>query len=99
MSCCSFHTAAILRDRSGDAGLSKDMCDRLQNHSKTSDVSTRHYDRYDYLPERRAAMAKWGTYLDRVLAGEITESDRENRTSWRPTARRRSRPRRAQPVA
>jgi integrase len=58
---------------SGDAGLSKEMRDRLQNHSKTSDVSTRHYDRYDYLPERRSAMAKWATYLDSVLSGEIKE--------------------------
>ena len=47
--------------------------DRLQNHSKVSDVSTRHYDRYDYLSERRAAMAKWAAYLDLVLAGEIRE--------------------------
>jgi integrase len=56
----------------GDAGLSKDMRDQLQNHSK-SDVSSRHYDRYSYLPERRAAMAKWGSYLDLVLTGEIRE--------------------------
>jgi integrase len=57
----------------GDAGVTKELRDRLQNHSKTSDVSTRHYDRYDYLPERRAAMAKWAAYLDLVLAGEIRE--------------------------
>jgi hypothetical protein len=57
----------------GDAGLSKDMRDRLQNHSKTSDVSTRHYDRYDYLSERRAAMAKWAAYLDLVLSRDVRE--------------------------
>jgi integrase len=56
----------------GDAGVSKEMRDRLQNHSK-SDVSSKHYDRYSYLPERRAAMAKWETYLGLVLAGEIKE--------------------------
>jgi hypothetical protein len=38
-----------------------------------------HYDRYDYLPERRASMAKWGTYLDRVLAGKITEVGQRGR--------------------
>jgi hypothetical protein len=38
-----------------------------------SDVSTRHYDRFDYLAERRAAVAKWADYLDQVLAGKITE--------------------------
>jgi hypothetical protein len=49
------------------------MRDRLQNHSKTSDVSTRHYDRYDYLSERRAAMARWAAYLDLVLSGDVRE--------------------------
>jgi integrase len=57
----------------GDAGISKEMRDRLQNHAKKSDVSARHYDRYDYLSEKRAAMLQWSVYLDRVLAGEITE--------------------------
>jgi integrase len=57
----------------GDAGLPKEMRDRLQNHSKGADISSKHYDRYDYLSERRAAMAKWAAYLDLVLAGEIRE--------------------------
>jgi integrase len=56
----------------GDAGISKELRDQLQNHSK-SDVSSRHYDKYSYLPERRAAVAKWAAYLDLVLAGEIKE--------------------------
>jgi integrase len=56
----------------GDAGLSKEMRDRLQNHSK-SDISSRHYDRYSYLPERRAAMAKWAAYLEMVRSGDIRE--------------------------
>jgi integrase len=58
---------------SGDAGLSKEIRDRLQNHAKMSDISAKHYDRFDYLAERRAAMAKWAAYLDLVLAGEIKE--------------------------
>jgi integrase len=57
----------------GDAGISKDMRDRLQNHARNSDISSRHYDRYDYLAERRVAMAQWGAYLARVLTGEIKE--------------------------
>jgi integrase len=57
----------------GDAGVSKEMRDRLQNHVKKSDVSTRHYDRYDYLSERRAAMSVWSAYLGLVIAGEIKE--------------------------
>jgi integrase len=55
-------------------GVSKELRDRLQNHSKASDTSAKHYDRYDYLSERRAAMAKWETYfLSLVLAGQIKE--------------------------
>jgi integrase len=57
----------------GDAGIPKEMRDRLQNHAQRGDVSSRHYDRYDYLPERRAAMAKWGAYLDLVIAGNVDQ--------------------------
>jgi integrase len=57
----------------GDAGIPKEMRDRLQNHSKGGDVSSRHYDRYDYLFERRAAMAKWAAYLDLVIAGTVDQ--------------------------
>jgi hypothetical protein len=44
------------------------MRDRLQNHVDGG-VSARFYDRYSYLPERRAAMDRWADYLDRVIAG------------------------------
>jgi len=57
----------------GDAGIPKDMRDRLQNHAQGGDVSSRHYDRYDYLPERRAAMARWAAYLDLVIAGKVDQ--------------------------
>jgi hypothetical protein len=62
----------------GDAGLSKDVRDRLQNHSKKSDVSTKHYDRYDALRERRAAVEVWSAYLDLVLVGKIREIGQSN---------------------
>jgi integrase len=54
----------------GDAGISKEMRDRLQNHVEGG-VSAKHYDRYDYLPERRAAMDRWSDYLDRVISGAV----------------------------
>jgi len=54
----------------GAAGLSKEIRDRLQNHAR-QDVSSRHYDRYEYLAEKRAAMATWSAYLARILAGEF----------------------------
>src|SRR5579859_1166293 len=59
----------------GRAGVSKELRDRLQNHLKASDVSARHYDRYDYLPERRAAMDRWESFLERILRGELDGSD------------------------
>jgi integrase len=54
------------------AGISKEDRDRIQNHAQT-DVGTKHYDRWDYMREKRAAMAVWETFLDRVLAGEFDE--------------------------
>ena len=34
----------------------------MQNHT-TTDVSGKHYDRYDYLPEKRVAMKTWEQWL------------------------------------
>lgn len=50
----------------GDAGLSKEIRDRLQNHS-ISDISTRHYDRYNMIREKREAMDVWNDYVVRML--------------------------------
>ena len=46
----------------GKAGISKTMRDRMQNHT-TTDISSKHYDRYDYLPEKRVAMKAWELWL------------------------------------
>jgi integrase len=54
----------------GAAGLSKEIRDRLQNHAR-SDVSSRHYDRWEMHPERRAAVQAWSAYLDRILNGDV----------------------------
>jgi hypothetical protein len=54
----------------GAAGLSKEIRDRIQNHS-LKDISSRHYDRYEYMAEKRAAMAQWSTYLDKLLADGV----------------------------
>jgi integrase len=56
----------------GKVGLTKDIRDKLQGHAQT-DVSSAHYDRYDYLTEKRAAMNQWGDYLERTISG--TDSD------------------------
>lgn len=54
----------------GKAGISKEIRDRLQNHS-LQDVSTLHYDMYDYLKEKREAMAIWNDYFMKILNDEI----------------------------
>jgi hypothetical protein len=52
----------------GAAGISKEDRDRFQNHALT-DVSSKHYDRYNYLAEKRRTMAVWDAYLQNILAG------------------------------
>jgi integrase len=54
----------------GKAGISKEVRDRLQNHALT-DVSSLHYDKYDYLKEKREAMDIWNDYLENILSNEI----------------------------
>lgn len=47
---------------SGKAGLTKEIRDRLQNHSM-HDVSSRSYDRYSYMDEKREAMDIWDKFV------------------------------------
>lgn len=42
----------------GEIGISKEIRDRIQNHA-LNDVSSKHYDRYDYLNEKLDALSKW----------------------------------------
>jgi len=51
----------------GKAGVPKEIRDRLQNHAM-HDVSSRHYDRWSYMPEKRAGMAKWDKFVRAMLA-------------------------------
>jgi integrase len=72
----------------GAAGLSKEIRDRIQNHTK-SDVSARHYDRWEGLPEKRAAIEKWGAFLDGILSGEGVKPElSDSRASCQTQARR-----------
>ncbi|HCG6789508.1 TPA: integrase arm-type DNA-binding domain-containing protein [Vibrio parahaemolyticus] len=47
----------------GEIGISKSLRDRLQNHA-LNDVSSKHYDRYEYLPEKRIALDSWEQKLN-----------------------------------
>ena len=50
----------------GEAGLSKEIRDRIQGHSQ-SDITSTHYDRYDYLEEKQKATQKWCNWLSRLV--------------------------------
>lgn len=50
----------------GKAGISKEIRDRLQNHA-LQDVSSLHYDRYDYLREKQEAMDAWSNFLKQII--------------------------------
>jgi integrase/DNA-binding winged helix-turn-helix (wHTH) protein len=51
----------------GDAGVNKAVRDLIQNH-RTNDVSTRHYDRYDYAREKRNGLMQWDAYVWELLS-------------------------------
>jgi integrase len=50
----------------GKAGVSKEIRDRIQNHA-LQDVSSKSYDRWTYMPEKRAAMAQWDRFVRTLL--------------------------------
>lgn len=50
----------------GKAGLSKEIRNRIQNHA-LQDVSSKNYDRYNYMAEKRAAMEQWDRFVIELL--------------------------------
>ncbi|HCG5934218.1 TPA: integrase arm-type DNA-binding domain-containing protein [Vibrio parahaemolyticus] len=54
----------------GEIGISKSLRDRLQNHA-LNDVSSKHYDRYEYLPEKRIALESWEHKLNLQAADNV----------------------------
>jgi len=57
-----------VKTRMGELGIAKDVRDRLQNHA-AMDVSAKHYDRYDYMAEKRAAAERWCNFLAVTISG------------------------------
>ncbi len=51
----------------GKAGIPKEIRDRIQNHA-LQDVSSKNYDRWNYMPEKRAGMDKWNAFVTSLLA-------------------------------
>ena len=44
-------------------GVTKEIRAQLLSHGRSSGVQAKHYDRYAYLPEKRAALEKWQVFL------------------------------------
>lgn len=51
----------------GKAGVPKEIRDRIQNHA-LQDVSSKNYDRWNYMPEKRAGMRRWDKFVRALLA-------------------------------
>lgn len=58
------------RTRLPQIGVPADIRDRLMNHIPT-DVGSKHYDRYQYLDEKRAALLSWQQALSTILTVEF----------------------------
>ncbi|ABR82267.2 TPA: tyrosine-type recombinase/integrase [Pseudomonas aeruginosa] len=50
-------------------GISSEIRAWILSHGR-SGVQAKHYDRYSYLPEKRAALERWGDYLDGLARGD-----------------------------
>lgn len=50
-------------------GIGTEVRAWLLSHGR-SGVQAKHYDRYAYLPEKRAALERWGNYLDDLAKGK-----------------------------
>lgn len=55
-------------------GINSEVRAWLLSHGR-SGVQAKHYDRYAYLPEKRAALELWGRYLDALAKGANSSSD------------------------
>ena len=54
----------------GGLGISKSIRDRLQNHA-LQDVSSKHYDRYEYMPEKLRALEVWERELNNIAVSNV----------------------------
>lgn len=54
------------KSRTHDAGVDRYTRDLIQQHAM-GDTGTRHYDRADYMAQKRDAMAKWNVWLENCL--------------------------------
>ena len=71
----------------GQAGLTKVDRDLIQNHGQTG-ISSKHYDRWEYMPEKRSGVALWQAWLSKQLgeqhakgqANEVVQPEEDRRS-------------------
>jgi integrase len=54
-------------------GVEKEVRAHLLSHGRGQGVQGRHYERYDFLPEKRAALEKWARHLERIISGKAAK--------------------------
>lgn len=62
------HLRATCETLMAAQGISQEVRAWLLSHGRGG-VQAKHYDRYAYLPEKRAALEQWGRYLDQLRDG------------------------------
>ena len=51
-------------------GIDKEVRAHLLSHGRAQGVQGKHYERYDFLPEKRQALERWAAHLQRIIAGK-----------------------------
>ena len=51
-------------------GVEREVRAHLLSHGRTRGVQGQHYERYDFLDEKRRALRKWGAHLERIIEGK-----------------------------
>jgi integrase len=66
------HMRATCETHLASLGVNQERRAWLLSHGR-SGVQAKHYDRYSYLPEKRADLEKWSRYLDQLVSGEAAK--------------------------
>ena len=62
-------TASDIRRTVASLGISKEIRAQVLSHGRQTGGQAKHYDKYSYLPEKAAALAKWEAHFEEVISG------------------------------
>lgn len=54
-------------------GIDREVRAHLLSHGRSTGVQGKHYERYDFLKEKREALEKWSRYLERIISGKAAK--------------------------